>query len=160
MNNQSIESNDGVKLEERVLLIRRISKKTTGGNYVTFSALVIVGDNNGSVGVGMGRSKEIPPAIKKAISYAKKHMIKVPIYKSTIPHKVVTKYKAAKVLLKPAPEGSGLRVGNVARAVLELAGIKNASGKILRSKNKIVNTYAILKALQELKPIVVTENKK
>jgi len=160
MNNQNIESSDGVKLEERVLLIRRISKKTTGGNYVTFSALVIVGDNNGSVGVGMGRSKEIPPAIKKAISYAKKHMIKVPIYKSTIPHKVVTKYKAAKVLLKPAPEGSGLRVGNVARAVLELAGIKNASGKILRSKNKIVNTYAILKALQELKPIVVTENKK
>ena len=160
MDNQNIESNETIKLEERVLLIRRISKKTTGGNYVTFSALVIVGDNNGSVGVGMGRSKEIPPAIKKAISYAKKHMIKVPIYKSTIPHQIITKYKAAKVLLKPAPEGSGLRVGNVARAVLELAGIKNASGKILRSKNKIVNTYAILKALQELKPIIVTKDKK
>ena len=160
MDNQNIESNGTIKLEERVLLIRRISKKTTGGNYVTFSALVIVGDNNGSVGVGMGRSKEIPPAIKKAISYARKHMIKVPIYKSTIPHQIITKYKAAKVLLKPAPEGSGLRVGNVARAVLELAGIKNASGKILRSKNKIVNTYAILKALQELKPIIVTKDKK
>ena|SRR3990167_9520552 len=160
MDNRNIVSNDTIKLEERVLLIRRNSKKTPGGNYVTFSALVIVGDNNGSVGVGMGRSQEIPPAIKKAISYAKKHMIKVPIYKSTIPHQIITKYKAAKVLLKPAPEGSGLRVGNVARAVLELAGIKNASGKILRSKNKIVNTYAILKALQELKPIVVTKEKK
>lgn len=160
MDNQNIEPNETIKLEERVLLIRRISKKTTGGNYVTFSALVIVGDNNGSVGAGMGRSQEIPPAIKKAITYAKKHMIKVPIYKSTIPHQIITKYKAAKVLLKPAPEGSGLRVGNVARAVLELAGIKNASGKILRSKNKIVNTYAILKALQELKPIVVIKDKK
>ena len=158
MEKRIIETTDGIKLEERVLLIRRISKKTTGGNYVTFSALVIVGDNNGSVGAGMGRAQEIPPAIKKAISYAKKHLIKVPMYKSTIPHKIVTKFKAAKVLLKPAPEGSGLRVGNVARAVLELAGIKNASGKILRSKNKIVNTYAILKALQELKPITITKD--
>ena len=87
-------------------------------------------------------------------------MIKIPVYKSTIPHMVVIKHKAAKVLLKPAPEGSGLKVGNVARAVLELAGIKNASGKILRSKNVIVNTYAILKALKSLKPVLVEKEKK
>ena len=154
MDNQNREQ-DPNKLEEKVLLIRRISKKTKGGNYISFSALVIVGDNKGKVGVGMGRSQEIPPAIKKAIAKAKKNTINVPIYNSTIPHKITTKFKAAKVFLKPSPEGSGLKVGNVARAILELAGIKNASGKILKSKNKIVNTYAIFKALSELKPLKV-----
>lgn len=139
------------KLEERILLIRRVSKKITGGNYITFSALVAVGDGKGKVGIGIGRSLEIPPAIKKAILYAKKHMIKIPLYKSTIPHEIKVKYKAAKVLLRPAPEGTGLKVGSVTRPILELAGIKNASGKILRSRNQIVNTYAVLNALKKLK---------
>jgi small subunit ribosomal protein S5 len=139
------------KLEEKVMIIKRISKKTPGGNYITFSVLAAVGDNKGMVGVGVGRSQEIPPAIKKAISYAKKHMIKVPLYKSTIPHDIVIKYKSAKILLKPAPEGSGLRVGNTIRTILELAGVKNASGKILKSKNTTVNIYATIEALKKLK---------
>lgn len=139
------------KIEERVLLIRRVSKKTTGGNHITFSALVVVGDGKGMVGIGLGRSQEVPPAIKKAISYARKHMITVPLYKSTLPHQILLKHKAALVLLKPAPEGTGLKVGSVARALLEVAGIKNASGKIIGSRNQIVNANAIFMALQKLK---------
>ncbi len=142
------------KLEERILLIKRVSKKTTGGNYITFTCLVVVGDKKGRVGVGFGRSQEIPPAIKKAIIRAKKNMIDVPIFKSSIPHDVQTKFKAAKVILKPAPAGTGLKVGSVMRAILELAGIKDASGKILGSRNQTVNTYAIVEALKKLRPKV------
>ena len=146
------ETNDEVKLEERILQIRRVTKKTTGGNYVTFSALVVVGDKKGRVGIGLGRSLEVPPAIQKAISYAKKHMISVPMRNHTIPHEVRLKYKAAKILLKPAPEGTGLKIGSVARAIFDLAGIHDASGKIIGSRNKIVNTYLVIEALKKLKP--------
>lgn len=139
------------KLEEKVLLIRRVSKKITGGNYVTFSALVVVGDRKGRVGIGLGRGLEVPPAIQKAIAYAKKHMITVPMRKNSITHQVFVKFKAAKVLLKPAPEGTGLKVGSVARVILDLAGIYNASGKIIGSRNQIVNTYTVMRALQMLK---------
>jgi len=139
------------KLEEKVLLVRRVSKKIPGGNYISFSALVAVGDRQGNVGIGLGRALEVPPAIQKAISYAKKHMIKVPIFKKTIPHEIKIKYKAAKVLFKPAPEGTGLKIGSVARIIFDLAGIENASGKIIGSRNQIVNTYAVLKALSKLK---------
>jgi len=142
---------DGQKLEEKVLLIRRVSKKTTGGNYVTFSALVAVGDKKGKVGIGLGRALEVPPAIQKAISYARKHMITVPIYKNSIPHEIRLKYKAAYILLKPAPEGTGLKVGSVTRVLFNLAGVYNASGKIIGSKNQIANTYAIMEALKKLK---------
>lgn len=137
--------------QEKVVKIKRVSKKTTGGNYVTFSALVVVGDKKGKVGIGLGRSLEVPPAIQKAISYAKKHMIKVPIRNKTIPHEVRVKFKAARILLKPAPEGTGLKVGSVARVILDLAGVENASGKIIGSRNQVVNTYAIMKALSLLR---------
>jgi len=100
----------------------------------------------------LGRALEVPPAIQKAISYAKKHMIKVPLFKKTLPHEIKIKYKAAKVLFKPAPEGTGLKVGSVARMIFDLAGIENASGKIIGSRNQIVNTYAVLKALSKLRP--------
>jgi len=137
--------------QEKVVKIRRVSKKTTGGNYVTFSALVVVGDRKGKVGIGLGRSLEVPPAIQKAISYAKKHMINVPMKNKTIPHEVRVKFRAARILLKPAPEGTGLKVGSVARVILDLAGVENASGKIIGSRNQIVNTYAIMKALSMLR---------
>jgi small subunit ribosomal protein S5 len=139
------------EFQEKVVKIKRVSKKITGGNYVTFSALVVVGDNKGRVGIGLGRSLEVPPAIQKAISYAKKHMISVPMRNHTIPHEVRLKYKAAKILLKPAPEGTGLKVGSVTRVILDLAGVENASGKIIGSRNQIVNTYAIMKALTMLR---------
>ncbi|OGK17186.1 hypothetical protein A2774_02180 [Candidatus Roizmanbacteria bacterium RIFCSPHIGHO2_01_FULL_39_12c] len=139
------------KFEEKVLLIKRVSKKTSGGNYVTFSALVAVGDKKGQVGIGLGRGREVPPAIQKAIKSAKKHLIRVPIYKNSLPHEIKIKFKAAQVLLKPAPEGTGLKVGSVARVILDLSGISNASGKIIRSRNQTVNTYAIMEALKKLK---------
>lgn len=145
------EETQGEKLEERVLLIRRVSKKTTGGNYVTFSALVVVGDKKGRVGIGIGRGLEVPPAIQKAIVQAKKHMITVPIFRGSIPHEIKLKYKAARLLLKPAPEGTGLKVGSVARVIFDLAGIYNASGKIIGSRNQVVNTYAVINALKRLK---------
>ncbi|MDH7476445.1 MAG: 30S ribosomal protein S5 [Microgenomates group bacterium] len=145
------EKKEEKKLEEKVLLIKRVSKKIPGGNYVTFSALVAVGDGRGKVGIGLGRSLEVPPAIKKAINYAKNHMIKVSIYKNSLPHEIKLKYKAAKILLKPAPEGTGLKIGSVARVILGLAGIYNASGKIIGSRNQIVNAYAVMEALKKLK---------
>lgn len=136
---------------EKVLLIKRVSKKTPGGNYVTFSALVVVGDKKGKVGIGVGRGLEVPPAIQKAIAYARKHMIDVPIQKNTLPHEVLLKFKAARIYLKPAPEGTGLKVGSVARVILDLAGVNNASGKIMGSRNQVVNTYAVMEALKRLK---------
>jgi small subunit ribosomal protein S5 len=139
------------KFEEKVLLIKRVSKKIPGGNYVTFSALVIVGDKKGQVGIGIGRALEVPPAIQKAITYAKKHLIRVPIYKNTLPHSIQLKYKAGLILLKPAPEGTGLKVGSVIRVILNLAGVQNASGKIIGSRNQVVNTYAVIEALKRLK---------
>lgn len=148
-----IKNNEEKKYEERVLLIRRVSKKIPGGNYITFSALVAVGDKKGSVGIGLGRSLEVPPAIQKAISYAKKHMVKIPMKNKTIPHEIKLKYKAAKILLKPAPEGTGLKVGSVARVLLDLAGIENASGKIIGSRNQIVNAYGVIKGLKMFKKI-------
>jgi small subunit ribosomal protein S5 len=139
------------KFVEKVLLIRRVSKKTPGGNYISFSALVAVGDREGRVGIGLGRGLEVPPAIQKAITYAKKHMITVPLVNKTLPHEIKIKYKAAIIFLKPAPKGAGLKVGSVARAILNLAGVENASGKIIGSRNQIVNAYAVIKALKELK---------
>jgi small subunit ribosomal protein S5 len=144
------------KLEERILLIRRVSKKTTGGNYVTFAALVAVGDGKGQVGIGIGRGLEVPPAIQKAITKAKKNMVTVPIYRASIPHSILFKYKAAKILLKPAPEGTGLKVGGVARVILNLAGVYNASGKVIGSRNQVVNTYAVIEAIKRLKKRVDT----
>lgn len=139
------------KYEEKVLLIKRVSKKIPGGNYVTFSALVAVGDKHGKVGIGLGRGLEVPPAIQKAISQAKKNLVNVPIFKNTLPHEIKVKYKAALILLKPAPEGTGLKVGSVARVILDLVGVTNASGKIIGSRNQIANTYAVMEALKKLR---------
>lgn len=140
---------DGI--EEKTLLVRRVSKKTTGGNYATYSALVAVGDRKGRVGVGLGRGLEVPQALNKATTYARKHMIEVERNGSTIPHELTVHYKSAKILLKPAPDGTGLKIGGVARVLFDLAGIYNASGKMLGSRNQIANTYAIMKALTQLK---------
>jgi small subunit ribosomal protein S5 len=141
----------GEKLEERVLLIRRVSKKIKGGNYVSFSALVAVGDKKGRVGIGMGRGLEVPQAIQKAITYAKKHMVEVAINKNTLPHEIKLKYKSGLILLKPAPEGTGLKVGSVVRSIFDLVGIYNASGKIIGSRNQVTNTYLVMEALKKLK---------
>ncbi len=141
------------KFEEEVLQIRRVSKKTPGGNYITFSALVAIGDRKGTVAVGLAKATEVPPAIQKAVRKAKKQLVKVPLKGTTIPHDVFVEFKSARVFLKPAPVGTGLKVGSVVRKILELAGVKDVSGKIMGSRNKIVNAYAVIEALKSLKKV-------
>ncbi|MDP4010705.1 MAG: 30S ribosomal protein S5 [Candidatus Roizmanbacteria bacterium] len=148
-------SKEESEYDERVLTIRRVSKKTTGGNYVTFSALVAVGDGKGNVGVGLGRGREVPPAINKGITQAKRRMVHLPIFNDTIPHEIRIKYKSSRLLLKPAPPGSGLKLGGVVRSIMDIAGIQNASGKIIGSRNQITNAYAVIEAIKQLKPRIV-----
>lgn len=137
--------------EEKVLLIKRVSKKTSGGNHISFTALVAVGDKKGKVGLALERGSEVPQAIRKAIRQAKKRLVTVPLHNSTLPHDVKVKYKGAYIILKPAPIGAGLKTGSVVRSILNLAGVSNASGKILKSRNQTANAYAVMKALQMLK---------
>jgi len=133
-----------------VVQINRVSKKTKGGNKIGFSVLVVVGDKKGRVGVGLGKAPDVSSAIAKSVSYAKKHLITVPTKGTTIPHEVFVKQGAAKVMIKPAPPGSGIIAGGAVRTVVEAAGIRNISSKVLGTKNQASNVYATLEALQEL----------
>jgi len=141
------------EFSETVVEINRISKKTKGGNQIRFSALVVVGDKKGKVGVGLAKAPDVRNAIRKAITAAQKRMIQVPLVGTTVPYSVREKFSAAKVLLKPAPAGTGIIAGGPMRVVLEAAGIRDAVGKILGTKNKISNVYATLKALQSISVI-------
>lgn len=138
------------EFEETVVQINRISKKTKGGNQIRFSALLVVGDKKGKVGVGMAKAKDVRNAIRKSVEAAKRNLIAVPLKGTTVPISILEKYSAAKVMLKPAPPGSGIIAGGPMRVVLEAAGIRDASGKILGTKNKISNVYATLKALESI----------
>ncbi len=138
------------KYEERIVQISRVSKKTKGGNKIRFATLVVVGDRNGNVGLGLGKSADVSSSIQKAIIYAKKRMIAVPIVNQTIPHSISIKEGAAKVMLKPAPLGTGIIAGGAVRSVVEVAGIRNISSKILGTSNKASNVYATFAALKEL----------
>jgi len=139
--------------EETVVEIKRISKKTKGGNAVHFSALVVVGDKKGKVGVGLSKAPDVSSAIRKSFSHAKRKMITVPVRGTTIPYSVEEKFSAAKVLLKPAPAGSGIIAGGPMRIVLEAAGIRDAVGKFKGTTNKASNVYATLKALETIAKI-------
>jgi len=141
------------EFEETVIEIKRISKKTKGGNTIRFSALVVVGDKKGKVGIGLSKAPDVPSAIRKSIEFAKRKMIKVPIKGTTIPYSVREKFSAAKVILKPAPPGSGIIAGGPMRVVLEAAGIRDAVGKFLGTNNKASNVYATLKALEAISEI-------
>lgn len=140
------------EFEEKVVQINRVSKKTKGGNRVGFSVLIVTGDKKGRVGVGLGKAPDVSSAIQKAVKYAKKHLYQVPMNGTTIPHQVYLKLGAAKVLLKPAPRGSGVIAGGAVRAVVEAAGIKDIVSKILGSSNQASNVYATLEALKQLRP--------
>jgi len=139
--------------QETVVSINRISKKTKGGNRIRFSALVVVGDRKGKVGVGLSKATDVRGAINKALAAAKRKMISIPLKGTTLPYSVREKFSAAEILLKPAPPGSGIIAGGSARVVLEAAGVKDASAKILGTKNKISNVYATLKALETIAKI-------
>ena len=146
---------DGSKLDlkEKVVAINRVAKVVKGGRNFRFSAIVVVGDLNGYVGVGTGKSVEIPEAIRKGMEDAKKNMIRVPMVGTTIPHEVTGVSGAGKVLLMPAKEGTGIIAGGPARAVLELAGIKDIRTKSLRSNNPRNVVNATITGLASLKTV-------
>ena len=146
-----VEFREQREFEEKVIQVNRISKKTKGGNKISFSVLVVVGDRKGKVGVALAKARDVVSGIKKAMRLAKKKAIKIPLYKKTIPHELLVKKGAAKILLKPAPEGTGIIAGGAIRELAELAGIENLVAKILGSNNKINNLYAVFEGLKSLK---------
>lgn len=151
--NNQLQNTELQEFFERVVQVNRVSKKTKGGDKRSLSVLVVVGDKKGRVGVGLGKAADVQSAVRKATSYAKKHLIEVPLKGRTIPHPILVKNGAAKVLLKPAPVGTGVIAGGAVRVVVEAAGIHDIVSKILGTKNQASNVYATLEALGKLKKV-------
>lgn len=137
--------------EERVIQIKRVSKKTKGGNKIGFTALVVIGNKKGKVGIGLGKSESVASAIRKAIQRAKDTIVEINLKGNTIPHEIEHKFKSAKILLRPAPEGSGIIAGGSVRDVVELVGLKDISAKMLGSNNKNNNVKCAIQALEMLR---------
>lgn len=148
-----MQEENAVELKEKVVAINRVAKVVKGGRTFRFSALVVVGDGNGHVGVGNGKAAEVPDAIKKAIDDARKNLKEVPVVGTTIPHEFIGKFGSARVMLKPAVEGSGVIAGGSARAVLELAGYKDIKTKVLGTNNPRNVVYATMNGLENMRTV-------
>lgn len=141
------------ELQEEVIELKRVSKKTSGGSKMGFTALVVVGNKKGRVGSGVGKATDVPSAIQKALTKARRSMVDVKLKGTTIAHQISFKYGAAEVFLKPAPKGSGIIAGGSVRKVLGAVGIRDVSAKMLGSNNKISNVKCTIGALKKLKGI-------
>lgn len=135
MNNRQTVSAQGLNLKDQLISVNRVTKVVKGGKNMSFAALVVVGDENGHVGFGTGKAKEVPNAIKKAVESAKKNLIKVPLINATLPHPMIGEYGAGRVLLKPAAEGTGVIAGGAVRAILQSLGVRDVRTKVLGSSN-------------------------
>ena len=142
------------EFDQQIVDLARVTRVTKGGKQLSFRACVVIGNRKGKVGYGVKKGKDVQMAVEKAVNQAKKSMITVPLTKSTVPHRVEAKFGAGRVMIKPAPLGSGIIAGSSVRVVLELAGVPNASAKIMgKTNNKITNVKAIFEALQMFKPV-------
>lgn len=160
--NKNYNDPNGVELEERVIHIGCVSKTVKGGRNFRFSALVVVGDRNGNVGVGSGKAHEVPDAIRKGVESAKHNMMTVPLQGTTLPHEYIGNFGAAKVLLKPAVQGTGVIAGGAVRSILELAGVQDVTAKCLgtNNPNNVVNaTVVALKAMRSPEQIAKKRDK-
>ena len=140
-------------LQEKVVEVRRVTKVVKGGRNFRFAALVVVGDENGHVGIGSGKAMEVPDAIRKAVEDAKKNLIKVPMVGTTIPHEVIGHFGAGKIIIMPAQEGTGVIAGGAARDLLELAGLKDVRAKCLGTRNPRNMVNATIEGLNSLKTV-------
>ena len=138
------------QFEEEVISIRRVTKVVKGGKNLRFSAAVVVGDKNGRVGLGKGKAREVPLAIRKAVQDAKKNLVKVPIIKDTVPYLKIGKYGASQVVIRPAAAGTGVIAGGAVRVIMEKAGIKNILTKVIHSKNPLTVARATMNGLRLL----------
>lgn len=147
---------DGLNLKDKVIYINRVAKVVKGGRRFSFTALVVVGDGEGTVGIGKGKAAEVPEAIRKAVEQAKKSLLRFPLKDGTIPHRIIGRFGSGTVVINPAVKGTGIIAGGAVRAILEVAGVQNIVAKSLRSHNPFNSVKAALNGLTNLKdPAVV-----
>ena len=150
--------NEEKQLSDKVVHIGRVTKVVKGGRIFKFTALVVVGDRDGNVGIGHGKAREVPDAIRKALETAKKNMISVPVTKGTIPHEVVGRFGASEIVMKPAAPGTGIIAGGAVRSLFEMAGLHNILAKSVRSRNPFNSLYAAMNGFERMRTLSQVAN--